>query len=102
MRRHKIVTGLNGESVDHQPYYPQNADSFPAFLAPEGFFPFDSVILTSALRGRGIIVKSPSQRGVAEEAPGAYKDVDEVVDATEMAGLAKKVAKLTPVICIKG
>jgi hypothetical protein len=49
MRRHKIVTGLNGESVNHQPYYPQNADSFPAFLAPAGVFPFDSVILTSAL-----------------------------------------------------
>jgi anaerobic C4-dicarboxylate transporter DcuB len=49
MRRHKIVTGLNGESVNHQPYYPQNADSFPAFLAPAGFFPFDSVILSGAL-----------------------------------------------------
>jgi tRNA-splicing ligase RtcB len=58
--------------------------------------------IVDELKGRGIIVKSPSQRGVAEEAPGAYKDVDEVVDATEMAGLAKKVAKLTPVICIKG
>lgn len=58
--------------------------------------------IVDELKGRGIIVKSPSQRGVAEEAPGAYKDVGEVVDATEMAGLAKKVAKLTPVICIKG
>jgi len=54
------------------------------------------------LKGRGIIVKSPSKRGVAEEAPGANKDVGEVVDATEMAGLAKKVAKLSPVICVKG
>ncbi len=54
------------------------------------------------LRGRGIIVKSPSRRGVAEEAPGAYKDVGAVVDATEAAGLAKKVAKLAPMICIKG
>lgn len=52
MRRHKIVTGLNGKSVDHQPYYPQNADSFPAFLAPAGFFPFNSVILTSALKAK--------------------------------------------------
>ncbi len=54
------------------------------------------------LRGRGIIIKSPSQRGVAEEAPGAYKDVSAVIEATEMAGLAKKVARLTPVICVKG
>jgi tRNA-splicing ligase RtcB len=39
---------------------------------------------------------------VAEEAPGAYKDVDAVVEATEKAGLARKVARLEPVICIKG
>jgi tRNA-splicing ligase RtcB len=41
-------------------------------------------------------------RGIAEEAPGAYKDVSEVVEATHKAGLAKKVAKLVPLICIKG
>jgi len=54
------------------------------------------------LASRGIIVRSPSQRGVAEEAPGAYKDVDEVVRASEDAGLARKVARLEPLICIKG
>ncbi|MEW5964592.1 MAG: RtcB family protein [Pseudomonadota bacterium] len=54
------------------------------------------------LRERGIIVKCPSSRGVAEEAPGAYKDVGSVVEAAEQAGLAKRVARLTPLICIKG
>jgi tRNA-splicing ligase RtcB len=54
------------------------------------------------LRARGIIVRSPSSRGVAEEAPGAYKDVRAVVDAAEAAGLASKVARLLPMICIKG
>jgi len=54
------------------------------------------------LARRGIIVKSPSARGVAEEAPGAYKDVDAVVEAAHAAGLARKVARLEPVICIKG
>jgi tRNA-splicing ligase RtcB len=54
------------------------------------------------LAGRGIIVLSPSARGVAEEAPGAYKDVISVVDAAEEAGLARKVARLAPLICIKG
>jgi tRNA-splicing ligase RtcB len=54
------------------------------------------------LRKHGVIVKSPSMRGVAEEAPGAYKNVRTVVDAAEAAGLAKKVAYLTPLICIKG
>jgi tRNA-splicing ligase RtcB (3'-phosphate/5'-hydroxy nucleic acid ligase) len=47
-------------------------------------------------------VRSPSKRGVAEEAPGAYKDVSAVVDAAERAGLARKVARLRPVNCIKG
>lgn len=54
------------------------------------------------LRGRGILVRSPSSRGVAEEAPGAYKDVDAVVEAAERGGLARKVARLTPMLCIKG
>jgi len=54
------------------------------------------------LASRGIVVKSPSLRGVAEEAPGAYKDVTEVVDAAERAGLARKVARLRPLVCIKG
>ena len=54
------------------------------------------------LAGQGIIVKSPSGRGIAEEAPGAYKDVTGVVDAAERAGLAKKVCRLRPMICIKG
>jgi tRNA-splicing ligase RtcB len=54
------------------------------------------------LRAMGIIVRSPSLRGVAEEAPGAYKDVRAVVDAAEAAGLARKVARLAPLICIKG
>lgn len=54
------------------------------------------------LAERGILVRSPSARGVAEEAPGAYKDVSAVVDAAEHAHLARKVAKLEPVICVKG
>ena len=54
------------------------------------------------LATRGIIIRSPSFRGVAEEAPGAYKDVNEVVDAAELSGLARKVARVVPVVCIKG
>lgn len=54
------------------------------------------------LEHRGILIRSRSMRGVAEEAPGAYKDVSSVVDAAEGAGLARKVARLLPVICIKG
>jgi tRNA-splicing ligase RtcB len=54
------------------------------------------------LREKGIVIRSPSMRGVAEEAPGAYKDVGDVVDAAEKAGLAKKVAFVRPMICVKG
>ena len=54
------------------------------------------------LAERGILVRSPSPRGLAEEAPGAYKDVSEVVTATDRAGLARLVARLEPLVCIKG
>jgi tRNA-splicing ligase RtcB len=54
------------------------------------------------LAARGILVKSPSMRGIAEEAPEAYKDVSAVVDAADRAGLARKVARTEPLVCIKG
>lgn len=54
------------------------------------------------LAQRGILVRSPSMRGVAEEAPDAYKDVNAVVDAADAAGLARKVARLVPLVCVKG
>ncbi len=54
------------------------------------------------LAAAAILVRSPSQRGVAEEAPGAYKDVGAVVLAAEQAGLARRVARLRPMICVKG
>ncbi|MDJ0951478.1 MAG: RtcB family protein [Alphaproteobacteria bacterium] len=54
------------------------------------------------LAERGILIRSPSYRGVAEEAPHAYKDVGAVVDAADRTGLARTVAKLAPVVCIKG
>ena len=58
--------------------------------------------LIDYLATRGILIRSPSYRGVAEEAPGAYKDVTAVVDAADEAGLSKKVAKVEPMICVKG
>jgi tRNA-splicing ligase RtcB len=58
--------------------------------------------IVEELKRRGIIVRSPSMRGVAEEAPQAYKDVDKVVRAADRAKLAKLVARLRPILCIKG
>ena len=54
------------------------------------------------LASQGVLIRSRSLRGIAEEAPGAYKDVSEVVEATDRAGLARKVAKLVPLVCVKG
>jgi tRNA-splicing ligase RtcB len=54
------------------------------------------------LAARGILIRTKSMRGAAEEAPGAYKDVDAVAEATERAGLARRVALLAPRICVKG
>jgi len=58
--------------------------------------------IVDELAARGILIRSPSTRGVAEEAPGAYKDVGAVVAAAEQAGLARRVAGLRPLICVKG
>jgi tRNA-splicing ligase RtcB len=58
--------------------------------------------LINELAGQGILIRTRSMRGAAEEAPGAYKDVDLVAEATEQAGLAKRVAFLRPKVCVKG
>ena len=58
--------------------------------------------LKEELEKEGIIVRSGSMSGLAEEAPLAYKDVEEVVNVVHNAGLAKKVARLKPVAVIKG
>jgi tRNA-splicing ligase RtcB len=58
--------------------------------------------LVDTLAQRGVLIRSPSLRGVAEEAPDAYKDVGAVVDAAQAAGLARKVVRLEPAIVVKG
>jgi tRNA-splicing ligase RtcB len=58
--------------------------------------------LIAELAARGILIRTRSMRGAAEEAPGAYKDVDLVAEATERAGLARRVAFLRPKACVKG
>ncbi len=63
---------------------------------------WDGRQLIKELEARGIFVRSRGMRGVAEEAPGAYKDVDEVARSTEGARLADRVARLLPLACVKG
>jgi len=54
------------------------------------------------LTGRGIVVRCPSLKELAEEAPHAYKDVDHVVDIVERSGIARKVARLGVLGVVKG
>lgn len=54
------------------------------------------------LKEKGIVIKSKSKPGVAEEAPGAYKDVDRVVEIMDQSGVNRKVARMRPLVCIKG
>ena len=58
--------------------------------------------IIAELAHKGILIRAASYRGAAEEAPEAYKDVTSVVDSTHRAGLARKVAMLRPMACIKG
>ena len=62
----------------------------------------DGSALRRQLEADGIVVRAPSARGLAEEAPEAYKDVDRVVEIVERAGLAARVVRLRPVGVIKG
>ena len=58
--------------------------------------------IKSDLASRGIILRAHSIRGIAEEAPGAYKDVEQVVEAATQSGINAPVARLVPIIVIKG
>lgn len=63
-------------------------------------FPYPEV--KRNLDERGIILESASRRGVTEEAPGAYKDVDIVAQVSHDVGIASKVVRLTPIAVVKG
>ncbi len=63
---------------------------------------FDSGKVVSELSKLNIFVKSASSNGIVEEAPLAYKDIDEVIESIECAGIARKIVKLRPFGVIKG
>jgi tRNA-splicing ligase RtcB len=58
--------------------------------------------LRDELQAKGIQIRAGSLAGLAEEAPQAYKDVDEVVETVVGAGIARKVARLLPLAVVKG
>ncbi len=62
--------------------------------------PADKVV--AGLESQGIYLRAKSRRVIAEEAPEAYKDIDEVVEISHKSGLARKVARMRPVGVVKG
>jgi SHS2 domain-containing protein len=58
--------------------------------------------LRRELEAQGIVVRCPSNAGLAEEAPVAYKDVERVAEVVERAGLARRIARLRPLGVVKG
>jgi tRNA-splicing ligase RtcB len=63
---------------------------------------FRGKALQQEMEARGIYVRSASLSGLAEEAGPAYKNIDDVIFATELAGISKRVVRLTPVGNVKG
>jgi tRNA-splicing ligase RtcB (3'-phosphate/5'-hydroxy nucleic acid ligase) len=63
-------------------------------------YPYETV--KRDLESRGILLESASKKGVAEEAPGAYKDVDMVAEVSDRVGIGTKVVRLTPIAVVKG
>ena len=58
--------------------------------------------LVQQMKRKGILVKAVSMSGLAEEAAFAYKNISEVVETVDRAGITKKVAELRPIGNIKG
>jgi tRNA-splicing ligase RtcB len=63
---------------------------------------FQGRALEAEMKKRGIYVRSVSYSGLAEEAGAAYKNIDEVIEATELAGISRRVARLIPIGNVKG
>ena len=63
---------------------------------------FTAKEVIASLQTKGIYVRAASEDGVVEEAPGAYKDVNDVVNITHGAGISRLVARLKPMGVMKG
>lgn len=63
---------------------------------------FSSGSVISSLADRGIYLRANSPKVISEEAPGAYKDIDEVIRVADGAGISRKVARMVPIAVVKG
>jgi len=93
---------LAGVESGYQTFYSTAHGSGRTMSRHQAKKQFHGKKLQQEMEERGIYVRSVSYSGLAEEAGPAYKDIDEVVDATERAGISKRVARLIPIGNVKG
>ena len=93
---------LAGLSTGNQAFYTTAHGSGRTMSRTKAKKMFRGEKLQREMEQRGIYVRSVSWGGLAEEAGPAYKNIDEVVEATELAGLSKRVIRLTPIGNVKG
>ncbi len=93
---------LVGQKQGEEAFYSTNHGAGRTMSRREATRRISGQEVIKRLEQKGIIIKCWSQRGIAEEAPMAYKNVDDVVEVVEKAGLSKKVARVVPLAVIKG
>ncbi|HUW72176.1 MAG TPA: RtcB family protein [Candidatus Humimicrobiaceae bacterium] len=93
---------LVGVSTGREAFFSTNHGAGRTMSRHEAVRKVSGQNLLNELKSKGIIIKCWDLRGIAEEAPIAYKDIDDVVEVVHNAGLSKKVARLKPLAVIKG
>jgi len=93
---------LAGVNTGKEAFFSTNHGAGRAMSRHEAVRKVSGQNLLKELESKGIVVKCWNLRGIAEEAPIAYKDIDDVVEVVHNAGLSKKVVKLKPLAVIKG
>lgn len=93
---------LVGVKEGAQSFYSTNHGAGRTMSRHEAMRRISGQEVIKSLESKGIIVRCQSPRGIAEESPQSYKNIDEVVEVVGKAGLSKKVARLVPLAVIKG
>lgn len=93
---------LVGIAEGEQSFYSTNHGAGRVMSRHEAMRRVSGEEVVQSLKAKGIIVKCRSSRGIAEEAPLAYKNIDNIVEVVHNVKLSKKVVRLTPLAVIKG
>ena len=94
-----LLSGVNG---GEQSFYSTAHGSGRTMSRHQAKKQFKGEKLLRDMEARGIYVRSASYSGLAEEAGGAYKNIDDVVEVAALAGISKPVVRFTPIGNVKG